>query len=124
MIEKYIEFYAADFLISTAELTNEEVGILITKICFAVENEDIDYLSQFKFLGKIHTRIAGHRKAMPKYLRKEVLSRDNYMCQYCGCQMFLEIDHVVPYSVVGEHSKENLQVLCKPCNMRKGTTHE
>ncbi|HQR22811.1 MAG TPA: HNH endonuclease signature motif containing protein [Burkholderiaceae bacterium] len=33
----------------------------------------------------------------------------------------LELDHVVPLAVGGEHDDRNLQLLCMPCNRSKGT---
>jgi len=41
-------------------------------------------------------------------------------CQCCGSEENLELDHVIPLSCGGEHSKENAQVLCKSCNASKG----
>jgi 5-methylcytosine-specific restriction endonuclease McrA len=32
----------------------------------------------------------------------------------------MHIDHIIPRKVGGDHSMENLQVLCKNCNLRKG----
>lgn len=31
----------------------------------------------------------------------------------------LEIDHINPWSISRDNSRENLQVLCTPCNVRK-----
>lgn len=31
-----------------------------------------------------------------------------------------EIDHVVPISGLGQHAVENLQVVCRACNLAKG----
>jgi 5-methylcytosine-specific restriction endonuclease McrA len=54
--------------------------------------------------------------------KREVLRRDNYICQYCGKQTpFLTIDHVIPRRLGGEHSWENLVAACPPCNHRKGS---
>jgi ribosomal protein S14 len=53
-------------------------------------------------------------------LRKLVLERDAYRCQQCGDHHDLHIDHIYPESKGGPTSAENLQVLCGPCNLRKG----
>ncbi len=42
------------------------------------------------------------------------------VCAACGRVGKLEVDHVVPLSVGGSNTIDNLQPLCKPCNARKG----
>ncbi len=34
----------------------------------------------------------------------------------------LEFDHIVPAALGGSHQSENLQLLCRSCNRRKGVT--
>lgn len=56
-----------------------------------------------------------------KLSRREVFSRDGFVCQYCGKQTKdLTLDHVVPKSRGGAHTWENLVSACKGCNHRKG----
>jgi 5-methylcytosine-specific restriction endonuclease McrA len=56
-----------------------------------------------------------------KLTKKEVLRRDNYTCQYCGNHVpYLTIDHVVPRSMGGELTWDNLVTACPSCNHRKG----
>ncbi|MCX7680747.1 MAG: HNH endonuclease [Anaerolineae bacterium] len=53
--------------------------------------------------------------------KREILRRDDYRCQYCGCESAqLTIDHVVPRHRGGEHSWENLVAACPQCNRHKG----
>lgn len=49
-----------------------------------------------------------------------IYKRDNNRCQYCGSTRSLTIDHVIPKSLGGEDTWENLVVACEPCNSRKG----
>ena len=52
--------------------------------------------------------------------RKNLLIRDNNMCQYCGRKVQpLTLDHVVPKQFGGKESWENLVAACMPCNNRK-----
>ena len=56
--------------------------------------------------------------------RKNILLRDQYMCQYCG-KIFapaeLTLDHVMPRSRGGGSTWDNLVACCKKCNHRKGS---
>lgn len=54
--------------------------------------------------------------------KREILRRDNFICQYCGSTgIHLTIDHVHPRHSGGEHSWENLVAACSACNHRKGS---
>ncbi len=55
-------------------------------------------------------------------LRFRVLQRDKFMCVICGRkppEIELQIDHKIPYSNGGETTFDNLQTLCKECNLGK-----
>jgi 5-methylcytosine-specific restriction endonuclease McrA len=41
-------------------------------------------------------------------------------CRDCGATADLTVDHIVPVARGGGHERHNLQVLCRPCNSRKG----
>ncbi|MBC3802954.1 DEAD/DEAH box helicase [Acetobacterium fimetarium] len=59
-----------------------------------------------------------------KVIKEQVLRRDGYKCVCCGREkgkgVTLEVDHILPFSMRGITSVENLQTLCKECNKRKG----
>lgn len=50
----------------------------------------------------------------------ELLSQHNAQCAACGCGGRMTVDHIVPLSKGGRHSKENIQPLCSTCNKSKG----
>jgi len=52
-------------------------------------------------------------------VRKDVLRRDNYSCNWCGAENNLCMDHIWPFSLGGENTYDNLQTLCKNCNATK-----
>lgn len=52
-------------------------------------------------------------------IREAIKKRDGEKCNYCGSTHNLEIDHILPVSKGGNSNAENLQVLCKQCNVLK-----
>ena len=53
--------------------------------------------------------------------RKNILKRDNYICQYCDSKSnFMTIDHIVPKDKGGRDLWENLVAACVSCNTKKG----
>lgn len=57
---------------------------------------------------------------IPKRIKLEVIQRMGAGCVFCGSKERIEFDHVVPVVHGGPTTVENLQPLCKPCNLRKG----
>lgn len=60
----------------------------------------------------------------------EVFERDNYICQLCGRKTrpdyknynhakYPNLDHIIPLSKGGGHTKLNTQCVCHQCNMQK-----
>jgi len=61
------------------------------------------------------------RRKETVFSKKNILRRDNFICQYCGAyEKPLTIDHVLPKSRGGKSSWNNVVVACKPCNLKKG----
>jgi hypothetical protein len=60
------------------------------------------------------------RGAIPDDLKQYVWLRDGGRCRQCGNQHELQYDHIIPVSMGGATTAENLQILCGPCNRRKG----
>jgi len=52
-------------------------------------------------------------------LKWKIFRRDNFTCQICGNQEFLELDHIIPISKGGKEEENNYQTLCKKCNVSK-----
>ncbi len=53
-------------------------------------------------------------------IRDRIYTRDGRVCACCGVTEDLNIDHIVAISKNGNSNDENLQVLCKSCNLKKG----
>jgi len=64
------------------------------------------------------------RKAISKVLREQILKKYGFKCKKCGISENLQIDHIKPYSKGGTNSFNNLQVLCKHCNITKKDKNE
>lgn len=62
----------------------------------------------------------GRRSYIPKWLRRFVHARDNWRCLECGGDEDLTLDHIWPWSLGGQDTKENLRTLCRSCNSSKG----
>ncbi|CAB4167525.1 HNHc domain containing protein [uncultured Caudovirales phage] len=57
--------------------------------------------------------------------RERVFSRDGRLCAVCGTdEGEMHIDHIIPRKHGGTHDMDNLRVLCKSCNLRKGTLND
>lgn len=50
----------------------------------------------------------------------KVLEKYNHTCANCGSEDNLTIDHIVPLSMGGTNTSDNIQPLCKSCNSKKG----
>lgn len=61
-------------------------------------------------------------------LRFRILTRDKYMCRYCGnspmhdTECRLHIDHVHPVVLGGNNGEKNLITSCGRCNFGKSTS--
>lgn len=53
----------------------------------------------------------------------EKLKGQNYKCVYCGVDIKenFSIDHIIPLSKGGTNEIGNIDLVCKPCNTKKGT---
>jgi 5-methylcytosine-specific restriction protein A len=61
------------------------------------------------------------RKAFTRPVKAAVLQRSGGMCEAPGCtNVGRDFDHIRPVSVGGDNSLDNCQLLCRPCNARKG----
>lgn len=65
------------------------------------------------------------KAAISPAVRAAVLARDSFICRACGFggsanyMSFLDCDHIESESNGGKAKKENLQCLCKGCNIAK-----
>jgi len=62
------------------------------------------------------------RSKLNKSMRYDIMNRDDFHCVLCGAtgkDDRLVIDHIVPISKGGKTELDNLQTLCRSCNLGK-----
>ena len=84
-----------------------------------------DALVQFMLLTRSNERRIRptERVAWPKGLKQQLMRQQDNTCVYCGYRRAassLDIDHIIPVVRGGGNQIDNLQVICRPCNQRKG----
>lgn len=57
---------------------------------------------------------------IPQSVRLIVWQRDQGKCVQCGSMSYLEYDHIIPHSKGGASTENNVQLLCRRCNLSKG----
>ena len=102
------------------------IALMILGKVDTIENEDgkilhaisVTYRVPSVIRLKYYVRIKRKEISLTK---KNVIKRDNHQCQYCGKRTgLMTADHVLPKSLGGEESWENLVCACQECNNRKG----
>jgi hypothetical protein len=61
------------------------------------------------------------RQTIPDDVKLAVWTRDGGTCVRCGASTQLHFDHVIPFARGGSDGVENLQLLCRSCNLAKGS---
>ena len=58
-------------------------------------------------------------RRIPRDVRQRVWQRYGGQCADCGAKEYLEFDHVIPVAKGGSNSDNNIQLLCRRCNLTK-----
>lgn len=59
-------------------------------------------------------------QGIPEYVKAAVFQRDGGRCRQCGyVGPYIEYDHIMPRSKGGPNTVENIQLLCRQCNLKK-----
>jgi hypothetical protein len=59
-------------------------------------------------------------RTITQAVKNNVWTRDGGRCVQCGSVQYLEYDHIIPFSKGGSSSENNIQILCRNCNLSKG----
>lgn len=87
-------------------------------------NEDIrsvTFVIKMPAVVRLLRRIRGEKMGV-KFSRVNIMTRDNFKCQYCGqkrSMASLTYDHVMPRSRGGKTTWTNVVTACKRCNQHK-----
>jgi len=57
---------------------------------------------------------------IPQDVKLAVWQRDQGKCIQCSAISYLEFDHIIPFSKGGASTINNVQLLCRKCNLEKG----
>jgi len=100
----------------------EEVVLRIKSLHF----QDDEALKRLKEQVANFEAIDGHlspdptRQPIPDDVKLLVWARDGGACVKCGSRSELQFDHIIPLSRGGGDHAENIQLLCRSCNLKKG----
>ncbi len=74
---------------------------------------------QRRILSLENEVLTKNRRRIPDEVIAFIIERDK-VCQECGREDDLQIDHIIPYSCGGNDSVENIRLLCSTCNAKRG----
>ena len=101
------------------------VGLFLAKVATLVSLWSADALLWVMLVTRSDERRIRptKRQTWPKGLKRRLMRRQDNTCAYCGYRRIaasLDIDHIIPAVRGGSNHESNLQVICRPCNQRKG----
>ena len=66
-------------------------------------------------------------RSIPRPVQFRVLKRENQICSECGKSVKdedVEFDHIIPWSKGGSSHENNVRLLCRQCNRKRGDRFE
>jgi HNH endonuclease len=109
------------FLVEGAGFVDYEE--LLTRIQHAALKEEKDYKRiqrELQALENLPFADSARRERIPDDVRMFVWQRDEGKCVKCQSNLNLEFDHIIPIAEGGSSTSRNIQLLCEPCNRKKG----
>jgi hypothetical protein len=71
-------------------------------------------------MGRLGDTSPHRSRRVPDSVKRYVYERDGGRCRQCYGTTDLEYDHIVPFSQGGNNSANNIRLLCRDCNRRRG----
>lgn len=88
--------------------------------------KDVDFVEAHieQSVKRFHRQIdlrqsTNNTRHIPQEIRNTVWQRCNGKCIECSSTSYLEFDHIIPFSKGGSNSENNIQLLCRGCNLKK-----
>ncbi len=103
-----------DYYESFSEFDNPEIEKILEELY--VKRNELENIVPKKKAKKRRKEFNKNRDS----LMLKVIKRDGYQCAICETSNDLAVDHIKPLSKGGGDDLENLQILCRHCNSRKG----
>lgn len=109
------------FAVETLGMTAAQVGISMRRLAQRAMLGDSEFVLSHKFVHRFVLRRSQiSRRIWTATERRVVLERCGRACVACRASSQLELDHIIPLSRGGADTPNNLQILCRSCNLRKG----
>jgi hypothetical protein len=90
---------------------------------FLLENKD-EYAALQRKVERLRKTLdktfSGSREFPADDVLAFVMKRDGGRCVFCSSQEHLQFDHIFPKSKGGSDESNNLRVLCRACNIKRG----
>lgn len=112
--------YAGRWYWDNEDCTAEEVHALL-KMRESRREDSINRAKSYAAVSQPVPR-GRTRTAISNDVKQLVWARDQGSCRTCGSNSELQYDHVIPVALGGGSSEANIQLLCGPCNRRKGAS--
>lgn len=115
--ETYLLLQKARDLVSTPLTHDELLQMLIRS--FIERTKKI----KFKIISNANLHPpADVSRVIPASVKRAVHERDGGKCTKCGSTHNLQYDHIIPYSLGGKSTLDNIRLLCFNCNQRNRIT--
>lgn len=129
-VDGWMPIHALDRAAERSRLTHEEAVAILGAMAADGEVEVFD--DEIRIAGapletysrKPRTRsevLRSQLAARRRQIVEQLIERDGDHCRKCSAAGLYHVDHAVPLVVGGTNDLDNLQLLCPPCNLKKGT---
>lgn len=99
--------------------TTDTTSIILKRyFSYEASNQEIQLMTSWvkAFLNK-----GDRRKPIPESIKTELYNKQNGRCAVCGEELGNDghVDHIIPWTLVGDELPDNYQYLCSSCNESK-----
>jgi len=131
-VEIFLDHPGFDYLSGNYDALRKEISCAKVYLYeFQGKDKNIDeciaIIEQYEEKQKNKTKLKKHKEKHRKIasanyekLFIKLGRKYGFKCLCCGSGESLEVDHIKPVSIRGETDIDNLQLLCKKCNLEKG----